>query len=56
MDELLKREVQRLNGMFYGMLTDEEREIVDEAVKRGLARQDYGGVGGLLGLSKVCAV
>ena len=52
MNELIKREIERLNGLFYGSLTDSEREVVDEAVERGLARREYN----FLGLSKVIAV
>lgn len=52
MNELLQREVQRLNGFYYGSLTDAERDMVDEAVTRGLARREWN----ILGLSKVWAV
>lgn len=53
MDDFLKREMQRLDGLLYGSLEEEEQELVDEAVDRGLARRVYEGVPGFLGLSTV---
>lgn len=45
--------VRRLNGMFYGGVSDQDRKIVDEAVRLGIVRREYVGVGGMLGLSKI---
>lgn len=53
MNELIKKEVQRFNGMFYGALTPDEQEVVDEAIKRGFATKVYEGTSGFMGLSKV---
>lgn len=54
MDDFLKREIQRLDGLFYGSLSEGEREIVDEACKRGIARRDWSGPAGFFaGLSRV---
>lgn len=52
MNDMLKREMQRLNGFYYGMLTADERELVEEACKRGIARREWN----FLGLSKVFVV
>lgn len=51
--EFVAHELSRLDGMLYGALTEQERVMVEEAVRRGLAAKRYEGAAGILGLSKV---
>lgn len=48
--------VERLDGIFVGMLTDDEITQLNDAVARGLARRSYEGVAGFMGLAKIRAV
>jgi len=41
MDELIRNEVRRWDGLYLGLLRPDEREVVDEAVKRHIAYIDY---------------
>ena len=40
-------------GIFVGMLSDEELELFEEAVKEGIAVRSYEGGAGFFGLAKV---
>ncbi|MBG6177167.1 hypothetical protein IWQ55_004781 [Labrenzia sp. EL_208] len=42
-----------MSGMFAGQLDDDEREAFAVLKKHGMARDDFSGAAGLLGLSKV---
>ena len=42
-----------LNGLFVGLLDEDEREAFDRLCMKALAKIDYSGVGGTLGLGKV---
>ena len=46
-------DLQRINGLFVGMLTDEELEMFERACKDGKARRVYAGGAGFMGLAKV---
>jgi len=46
-------DLTRLDGLFVGMLTEDEVEAFSRAVKEGKARRSYEGGGGLMGLAKV---
>jgi hypothetical protein len=46
-------EIERLDGLFVGQLSDDEMEAFEAAVKKGRAARSYEGVGGLMGLAKV---
>lgn len=52
-DDYLREAVSRLSGLFAGQLNDDERLLLDEACKRGIARRRYDGAAGMLGLAKV---
>lgn len=51
--EEAKRILRPVNGMFVGVLTDEELEALDVAIEAGAARRSYEGPAGFLGLAKV---
>lgn len=42
-----------LDGMFVGLLSDDELKAFEIAVREGLARRSYEGGGGFMGLAKV---
>jgi hypothetical protein len=46
-------DLDRIDGLFVGMLDLEEYEAFTQACKNGLACRDFEGVGGLLGMAKV---
>ena len=45
--------LDRIDGMYTGLLSDEEFTVFEAAIKRGEAARDYCHVGGLFGLTKV---
>jgi hypothetical protein len=45
--------VRNVNGLFVGMLTPEEMDAFNYLVAKGVARRDYTGPGGFMGLAKV---
>lgn len=45
--------LHEMEGLFVGLLRDEELEEFDRAVREGRARLSYEGAGGFLGLAKV---
>ena len=45
--------LSRVDGLFVGMLDEDEQERFYALCKRGLARETYEGVGGFMGLAKV---
>lgn len=45
--------VRELDGLYVGVLTQDELALFDVAVAQGLARRFYDGVGGFLGCAKV---
>lgn len=45
--------LSRIDGLFVGLLDDEEMEIFDAACRKSEARRSYEGAGGLMGLAKV---
>jgi len=45
--------LSRINGLFVGLLDQEELEIFNEACRRHEAVRSYEGAGGLMGLAKV---
>jgi hypothetical protein len=47
---------KRLDGMFVGMLTNEEIDSFDRCVMDGIATRSYEGAGGFMGLAKVRVV
>lgn len=56
LDDEVRREIIRLDGLLYGSLTSRECAIVDRAMEIGAARIAYEGAAGFLGLSMVRAV
>ena len=42
-----------INGLYVGMLDDEEMDFFNQCVQDGLAYRSYEGTAGLLGLAKV---
>ena len=48
-----KEEIVWLNGLYVGMLSDEEMELLDRCIKAGIAERSYQGPSGMLGLAKV---
>lgn len=52
-DRWILEEVRPLHGLFVGQLTKDERAVLTEAERRGLAYLSYTGVSGLLGLGQV---
>jgi len=48
-----KREIQYLNGLYVGLLSEEETELLDRCVKANMAIRDYNNPIGILGLAKV---
>lgn len=52
--EYERRELRSINGFYVGLLSEDEQELLDKAVKAGEAIRDYGHPGGFfLGLAKV---
>lgn len=51
--EELEREVRNMNGLYYGSLSDQERDIYRKAEELGIVRREWIGVAGLMGLSKI---
>lgn len=45
--------LHRIDGLFVGMLDQEELEIFDEACRRHEARRSYEGAAAIMGLAKV---
>lgn len=45
--------LHEMDGMFVGLLDDDEIAEFDRAVKAGKARRSYEGAGGFMGLAKV---
>lgn len=45
--------MRRIEGLYVGMLSEEEEEALNRCIKRGTHIRDYGGTAGFLGLSKV---
>lgn len=45
--------LEDMDGMFVGLLTDEEIEVYNRAYDEGKARLSYEGAGGFMGLAKV---
>lgn len=46
-------DAHEMDGMFVGMLDDDELKAFDRAVAAGVARRSYEGGSGLMGLAKV---
>lgn len=46
--------LNRIEGLFVGLLDKEELEIFDEACRTQEAYRSYEGGGGFMGLAKVC--
>jgi hypothetical protein len=46
-------DLHQMDGMFVGLLSDDEIEVFNRAVKAGQARRVYEGGGGFMGLAKV---
>ncbi len=45
--------LSRVDGLFVGLLTEDEQKDLQEAVKQKLARYSYEGAAGFMGLAKV---
>lgn len=45
--------LQRINGLHVGALDRQELQAFNQAVAAGLAKRDYSGPSGILGLAKV---
>lgn len=45
--------ISRLDGLFVGLLSQDEIDAFDRLVKAGLAHRSYEGGGGFMGLAKV---
>jgi len=48
-----EEELDAINGLYVGMLSDEEMELFNECVSKRLAYRAYEGTAGLMGLAKV---
>lgn len=51
--EMIIETVQQMNGLYVGLLSDDEMEAFDTACRLGLARRCYKGTSGFLGLARV---
>ena len=46
-------DLQRLEGLFVGQLSDDELKLFEQAIKDGRAKRWYNGAAGFMGLAKV---
>lgn len=45
--------LEHMEGLFVGLLDDDEAQVLEDAIERGRAMRSYEGAGGLMGMAKV---